>query len=100
MGVYTKFLWGPLCLLAAAATAKSSYNRHALQMLGSMAHIYGCLLYILTSWEEGHRHSEYLHISPYSRLYSVHLGHLLMDMQAAQSPITFGYILLGLMHPG
>ncbi|PUU75025.1 Emopamil binding protein-domain-containing protein [Tuber borchii] len=53
----TVFLWGPLCLLAAAATAKSSYNRHALQMLGSTAHIYGCLLYIVTSWEEGHRHS-------------------------------------------
>lgn len=63
VGVCMKFLWGPLCLLAAAATAKSSYNRHALQMLGSMAHIYGCLLYIVTSWEEGHRHSRHLHIS-------------------------------------
>ncbi|RPB03027.1 Emopamil-binding protein [Choiromyces venosus 120613-1] len=53
----TVFLWGPLCLLAAATTAKNSYNRHALQMLGSLAHIYGCLLYFVTSLEEGYRHS-------------------------------------------
>jgi len=66
VGVYMKFLWGPLCLLAAAATAKGSYNRHALQMLGSMAHIYGCLLYLMTSWEEGHRHSGCFHFPPYS----------------------------------
>ncbi|KAG0123499.1 Emopamil-binding protein [Tuber indicum] len=53
----TVFLWGPLCLLAAAATAKNRCNRHALQMLGSFAHIYGFLLYFVTSWEEGYRHS-------------------------------------------
>ncbi|RPB16671.1 Emopamil-binding protein [Morchella conica CCBAS932] len=52
----TIILWGPLCLLTSRAIVKESYYRHPLQLLASLAHIYGCLMYFATSWLDGNRH--------------------------------------------
>ncbi|KAI0481557.1 Emopamil binding protein-domain-containing protein [Xylaria cf. heliscus] len=45
----TVFLWGPLSLANALATARGSPSRHALRIIASVAHLYGVTLYYATS---------------------------------------------------
>ncbi|KAI0914451.1 Emopamil binding protein-domain-containing protein [Ustulina deusta] len=45
----TVFLWGPLCLANAIATARNSPSRHALRIVACVAHLYGVALYYATS---------------------------------------------------
>ncbi|KAI1191274.1 Emopamil-binding protein [Nemania serpens] len=45
----TVFIWGPLCLANALATARNSPSRHALRIIACVAHLYGVALYYATS---------------------------------------------------
>ncbi|KAI1158734.1 Emopamil-binding protein [Nemania serpens] len=45
----TVFIWGPLCLANALATARNSPSRHALRIIACVAHLYGVTLYYATS---------------------------------------------------
>ncbi|KAI0816292.1 Emopamil binding protein-domain-containing protein [Xylaria sp. FL0064] len=45
----TVFIWGPLCLANAIATARNSPWRHALRIIACVAHLYGVALYYATS---------------------------------------------------
>jgi hypothetical protein len=57
----SKFLWGPLCLVTAAAGVTRSPLRHPLRVIACMAHLYGVALYYATSltelWLTGRAHS-------------------------------------------
>ncbi|RMZ78418.1 hypothetical protein DV738_g3931, partial [Chaetothyriales sp. CBS 135597] len=45
----TALVWGPLSFSTAAAIVTSHSMRHPLQMIVSVAHIYGCVLYFATA---------------------------------------------------
>lgn len=45
----TVFAWGPLCYITATLILVSSPYRHASQIIISLAHLYGDMLYISTS---------------------------------------------------
>lgn len=52
----TVFIWGPLSLLTAYMILEDHPIRHVLQLMVSVAHIYGCMLYYLSAaLEEHHR---------------------------------------------
>ncbi|KAI1117908.1 Emopamil-binding protein [Nemania sp. NC0429] len=45
----TVYVWGPLCLANALATARDSPLRHPLRIIACVAHLYGVALYYATS---------------------------------------------------
>ncbi|KAF2213078.1 hypothetical protein CERZMDRAFT_96749 [Cercospora zeae-maydis SCOH1-5] len=58
----TVFVWGPMCLLVAAFIVMRSPWRHPLQIIVSLAHLYGDTLYYATSFFD-----EAVHGISYSR---------------------------------
>jgi cholestenol delta-isomerase len=53
---WVQLFLGPLCLLTFLAIVLESPKRHPARLLVCCCHIYGCLLYFITSVLDGNRH--------------------------------------------
>ncbi|KAI9372406.1 Emopamil-binding protein [Aspergillus egyptiacus] len=62
METITVLVWGPLCFSVAYSILNCHSLRHPLQIIVCMAHLYGAMLYYVTSL-----YDEYIHGRPYCR---------------------------------
>ncbi|XP_033029766.1 3-beta-hydroxysteroid-Delta(8),Delta(7)-isomerase-like [Lacerta agilis] len=57
----TAFVWAPLCIWTVLAFLSDQPHRFVLQLIVSLAHLYGVVLYFSTEYFEGFSHSELGH---------------------------------------
>jgi cholestenol delta-isomerase len=66
MEAITAIFWGPLCYIVAVCIAKSHPLRYPLQLIVSLGHIYGDVLYYATAmFDHYYRNVQYCRPEPY-----------------------------------